>query len=79
VTEESRILTPLVPRLLTKKQAAAYCGVSVPTFNKSCPVSPSELYSGLKRYDRKQLDAWMDNLSQERGKSFFDCALEQLN
>src|ERR1039458_660254 len=28
----------VVPRLLTRHQAAAYCGVSVPTFVSVCPI-----------------------------------------
>ncbi|MGJ0427527.1 hypothetical protein [Methylocystis sp.] len=54
------------PRLLTKEQAADYIGVSVPTFTKVCNVAPIALGAGkrLIRYDIKQLNIWIDGLSQ---------------
>lgn len=54
--------TPL--RMLTRQQAATYCGVSVPTFMLVCPVSPVALGEGkrLERYDIRSLDAWLDKL-----------------
>jgi hypothetical protein len=78
MTEARHLAAPVVARLLTKKEAAAYCGVSVPTFSKACPVTPAELYAGLKRYDRRQLDAWIDTVSKGSGGSSFDEALDQL-
>lgn len=56
------------PRLLTKEQAASYCGISSPVFGDKCPVRPVALGEGdrLKRWDRNALDAWIDGLS---GKS----------
>jgi hypothetical protein len=52
-------------RLLTKKEAASYCGTSVATFGRMCPVRPIALQFGnprLLRYDLKDLDAWIDSL-----------------
>jgi predicted DNA-binding transcriptional regulator AlpA len=52
-----------VPRLVTKKEAAAYCGVSVPTFTKwvSLGIMPSS--AGLtRRWDRRTIDAVLDDL-----------------
>lgn len=56
----------IAPRLLTRAQAAEYCGVSVPTFASVCKVAPIALGAGkrLIRYDIKQLDIWIDGLSQ---------------
>lgn len=53
------------PRLLTRQQAAAYCGVSVSTFVGACPVKPIALGHGkrLERFDRLFLDKWIDSLS----------------
>jgi hypothetical protein len=58
--------TPL--RMLTRQQAATYCGVSVPTFMLVCPVSPVALGEGkrLERYDIRSLDAWLDKLGNDR-------------
>ncbi|MGI3900542.1 MAG: helix-turn-helix transcriptional regulator [Janthinobacterium lividum] len=49
------------PRLLTRQQAAAYCGVSVPTFNAHCPVVPLAMGPGkrLERFDVRALDEWI--------------------
>jgi hypothetical protein len=56
------------PRLLTREQAAAYVGVSVPTFTARCPVSPVALGDGkrLQRFDVRRLDEWIDTLGDER-------------
>lgn len=50
------------PRMLTKEQAAEYCGVSVPAFARTCPVQPAAMGddSRLHRYDVRLLDAWLD-------------------
>jgi ABC-type taurine transport system substrate-binding protein len=55
----------VVPRLLTRQQAAAYCGVSVPTFEGICSVKAIALGNGkrLERFDRVSLDAWIDSLA----------------
>lgn len=50
------------PRLMTKKAAAAYCGVSVPTFNASSPPPPVRLGGRVIRYDVRALDAWIDGM-----------------
>ena len=54
-------------RMLTRQQAAAYCGVSVPTFTLVCPISPVALGEGkrLERYDIRSLDAWLDKLGND--------------
>lgn len=51
-------------RLLTLKEAAHYCGVSVPMFQKHCPLRPVALGPGprLRRFDRQNLDQWIDDL-----------------
>lgn len=61
-SDEIEANTPL--RMLTRQQAATYCGVSVPTFMLVCPVSPVALGEGkrLERYDIRSLDAWLDKL-----------------
>jgi hypothetical protein len=52
-------------RLLTKGQAAAYCGVSTSTFSSICPVRAISLGVGVRmeRYDLNALDEWIDRLS----------------
>lgn len=57
----------LPPRLLTKRAAALYCGVSASVFSALCPVRPISLGKGrrLERYDVRSLDTWIDGLGGE--------------
>ncbi|MFC6447458.1 helix-turn-helix transcriptional regulator [Shinella zoogloeoides] len=52
-------------RLLTKSQAAAYCGISTQTFGSVCPVRAIALGVGVRmeRYDIRAIDAWIDQLA----------------
>lgn len=54
-------------RLLTKTQAARYCGLSVPTFGSVCPVRAIALGVGVRmeRYDIIELDSWIDGLRND--------------
>ena len=52
------------PRLLTRGEAAAYCSVSVPTFERVCSIAPVALIKGnsrLHRFDIRDIDAWIDS------------------
>lgn len=51
-------------RLLTKREAAQYCGLSAATFGGVCPVRPIALGEGARmhRYDVRDLDKWIDGL-----------------
>jgi hypothetical protein len=55
----------ITPRLLTRRQAAQYCGVSLATLLTHCPVRPIALGSGkrLERYDMVALDRWIDQMN----------------
>ena len=53
----------LEPRMLDKTTAAGYCGLSLTTFSAECPVKPQE-FGTTKRYDRNELDAWLDQRSR---------------
>lgn len=52
---------PYWPAALNHKMAAAYCGVSVETFKKICPVKPMQLTSSKwgARFLRQRLDEWL--------------------
>lgn len=52
----------MTPRLLNKKMAAYYCGVSHNTFELHIPVRPIRVGCRVL-WDRKALDAWLDELS----------------
>ncbi len=54
---------PAAPvRLLTEEFAAAYIGISVGKFRQRCPVRPVDLGRGARRFDVRDLDAWVDRL-----------------
>ena len=59
------------PRLLSREQAAAYCGVSVATFASVCPIKAVALGHGkrLERFDRISLDQWIDSLGSKESAS----------
>lgn len=68
-------------RLLTRAEAAAYCGMSVPTFEGICPVRPIDLGGGrrLERYDVECLNEWIDRLHQPTPGLTRDQALAKLD
>ena len=57
----------LEPRMLSRKLAAQYCGVSPPTFENWCPVKPVRVGSRVL-YDRKRIDDWIDTLGEPRSR-----------
>ena len=63
----TRTLTQIgiAPRLLTREQAAAYCGVGVTTFTTWVRrgMVPGPV-SGTHRWDRKAIDGALDALSR---------------
>ncbi len=52
------------PRLLTRQQAAAYCSVSLETFDdyRRRGIVPDPVI-GTARWDRKLIDIWLDRAS----------------
>jgi hypothetical protein len=65
-------------RLLTRTQAASYCGVSVATFRMLCPVRPIALGKSkrLQRFDVVALDQWIDEMSTDGAASGKDWLAE---
>jgi len=57
-------LPPQRPRLLSRQQAAAYCGASPETFDdyRRRGIVPGPI-SGTNRWDRKLIDTWLDKAS----------------
>lgn len=48
-------------RLLSRQEAAAYCGMSVPAFERVCPIAPLDLGGArLHRWDVNRINAWID-------------------
>lgn len=77
------------PRMLDRVEAARYCGYSVPTFAAICPVRPVTMTYDptrstrsrrrLERYDRFDLDKWIDGQKGDDARSEFDEALTLLD
>ena len=50
------------PLLLSIEQACAYLGVSPVTFRKICPVPAVALSAAVTRWNRNQIDEWVNSL-----------------
>lgn len=50
-------------RLFSREEAAAYCGLSIPTFLSVTPVIPIKIRTRIL-YDRVRLDAWIDSMNK---------------
>lgn len=52
----------ITPRLMSKAEAAAYCGFSIGVFEREVPVRPMAFGDKrLERYDRLDLDSWIED------------------
>ncbi|WP_081725648.1 hypothetical protein [Martelella sp. AD-3] len=54
-------LYALQPRMMTKSQAARYCGLAIKRFPLCCPVAPVAFGDGTIRYGRSDLDRWIES------------------
>lgn len=56
----------LIPRMLSKKEAASYCGLSVSTFmrrvNDNHTLKPVQISERRIVWDKAKLDQWLDSL-----------------
>ncbi len=60
MTEDHRA-PPIIPRLLSRVHAAAYCGVSRNHFDQTIGKEVSVIYVGRRAlWDIKALDRWID-------------------
>ena len=67
-------------RLLTKAQAASYCGLSMVVFRRECDVRPIRFGTDtVQRYDRRDLDQWIDRRKGEPDARSFDRWLDALD
>jgi hypothetical protein len=55
-------LNVIPKRMLTKAEAAHHCGRPVKRFEVECDIAPVKFSNGDKRYDVRDLDAWLDRL-----------------
>jgi hypothetical protein len=52
----------IAPRMLTWKEAAAYCGLPISRFRILCSARPVHFTATIERWDIRDLDAWLDGL-----------------
>ena len=71
-------LTVVQKRMMTETEAASYSGLPRKHFLASCPVRPVELHPGAIRYDRNDLDHWIDMLKNGDGDRSRDDILSRL-
>ena len=50
--------------MLSALEAANYCGMAAKHFKALCPVNPIELRPGEIRWDKRDLDSWIDGCKQ---------------
>lgn len=50
----------IAPRMMSMTEAARYVGLPAKRFTGSCPVPPVALPGDLKRWDKQDLDQWLD-------------------
>lgn len=55
-------VTVIEPRMMTLAEAAAYCGRPQKRFRSECPVVPVAFGDRDMRFDRVDLDRWLDGL-----------------
>jgi hypothetical protein len=49
-------------RMLSKRESSDYAGLTVKQFEAQCPVLPVEYPNGVKAWDMRDLDNWIDSL-----------------
>ncbi len=49
-------------RMMNPTEAAHYCGLAIKHFKVLCPVQPVALQPSSPRYDKSDLDKWLDDL-----------------
>jgi hypothetical protein len=57
-------LSIMPKRMLSKREAAHYCGLPLRHFERICPVKPVSLGDRLL-WDIRDLDVWLDSLKAE--------------
>lgn len=71
-------LRVLSKRMLTLAEAAHHCGRPSKQFERECPVQPVSFANGDRRYDVRDLDAWIDTLKGDVQSAGADAILARL-
>ncbi|MDB5597418.1 MAG: hypothetical protein JWM36_4379 [Hyphomicrobiales bacterium] len=59
----------IAPRLMTKAEAASYCGMSPGVFERTCPVIPVRFSERMVLFDVAKIDGWIDSLQQPKNRA----------
>jgi hypothetical protein len=54
--------TTIYKRMFDVTEAADYCGMATKHFKALCPVVPVALANRIERFDKRDLDQWIDNV-----------------
>ena len=65
-------------RMLSDSEAAHYCGLPAKLFKGICPVVQVRLGLNMLRYDKRDLDAWLDTQKGEGEDTSRDAILRRL-
>lgn len=71
-------ITVIEKRLLRKAEAAEYVGLAQKHFSVHCPVQTIELRQGEIRWDKRDLDRWIDGMKDGADASDRDEILGRL-
>lgn len=73
-----RTIPRIEPRLLSRREAAAYCGVGCELFEQTVPVPAIRCFGNRKLWDRRVLDRWLDGLSEtDNARPHSDLSIEE--
>lgn len=56
-------------RMMSRADAAHYCGMKANKFDQLCPVNSVQLPNGNNAWDVHDLDKWLDSLKEDRTDS----------
>ena len=65
-------------RLLTTEQAAQYLGMSVRKFQDVRPALPVPMPGRMRRYDRLDLDSWIEHQKRANEETQFEQIADEL-
>ena len=65
-------------RMLKPAEAANYCGMSVKSFKSNCPVQPFHIPPNQRKYDRFDLDRWIEDLKEQTKSTSISDILKRL-
>lgn len=65
-------------RMMTEAEASSYCGLPAKHFKAACPVRLVNLGGKAMRYDKRDLDQWIDTEKTGLTEQTRDTILDQL-